>query len=182
MLTVGILFGIDRLFLGVLSGVEFFHDLWRMIRRNMKILCFFAVLSLLGCDSRITETESVHSDSAKVNADTLRNGRDAHASPGKTYSNARFKDVTVAKTGANHFTIEGKAQIFEANVEWVVEDGHYELKKGFETADAGAPEWGKFRFTVDVQKQRPNSTLTLVLFETSMKDGSRQHELPIPLK
>ncbi len=47
--------------------------------------------------------------------------------------------------------------------------------------DMGAPEWGNFSFTVDVEKKRPNSTLTLILFESSAKDGSRQFELPILL-
>ncbi len=46
---------------------------------------------------------------------------------------------------------------------------------------AGAPEWGKFEFTIDVEKTRPNSTLTLILFVASAMDGSRQHELPIVL-
>lgn len=99
----------------------------------------------------------------------------------KTYSNKRFKDVTVEKTGEHTFLITGKGQIFEANFGWVVEDGHYELKKGFEMTDAGAPEWGNFSFTIDVSKKQENSTLHLILFETSAMDGSRQHELPIIL-
>nr|WP_253721158.1 hypothetical protein [Brevibacillus brevis] len=32
-----------------------------------------------------------------------------------------------------------------------------------------------------MKKAEPNSTLTLILFETSMKDGSRRMELIIPL-
>ena len=47
--------------------------------------------------------------------------------------------------------------------------------------DAGAPEWGSFEFTIKVHKKRDHSTLTFVLFESSPKDGSRQHELPITL-
>jgi hypothetical protein len=62
-----------------------------------------------------------------------------------------------------------------------VEDGHDELKKGFQMTDAGAPAWGNFTFNIEVKKKRPNSTLTLILFESSPKDGSRTHELPIPL-
>lgn len=100
----------------------------------------------------------------------------------KTYSNKRFKDVTVQKTGENTYQIEGMAQIFEANFGWVVEDGHMELKKGNQMTDAGAPEWGNFKFSVDVKKLRPNSHMTMILFETSAKDGSRQHELPIALR
>ena len=99
----------------------------------------------------------------------------------QVYSNKRFKDVTVKKTGENEYTIEGKGQIFEASFNYVVEDGHEEIKKGFQTTDAGAPAWGKFKFSIDVPKKRENSTLTLILFEISANDGSRQHELPIPL-
>lgn len=97
------------------------------------------------------------------------------------YSNARFKDVTVEKTGDQTFLIKGKAQIFEASFGWVIEDGHRELKKGHEMTDAGAPEWGSFAFTVIAKKEDMNSTLHLILFETSAEDGSRQYELPILL-
>ena len=97
------------------------------------------------------------------------------------YANQRFKEVTIEKLGAGKFRISGKGQIFEASFGWVVEDGHNELKKGHEMTDAGAPEWGNFKFTIDIEKERPNSKLHIILFETSAKDGSRQHELPIPL-
>lgn len=99
----------------------------------------------------------------------------------KVYSNARFRNVTVDTVSENRFVVKGEAQIFEANFGWVVEDGHRELKNGFEMTDAGAPAWGKFKFELDVEKERPNSTLTLILYESSAKDGSRQHELFIPL-
>jgi hypothetical protein len=36
----------------------------------------------------------------------------------------------------------------------VIEDGHNELKTGFTTTDAGAPEWGNFDFTIDIEKKR----------------------------
>ena|SRR5687768_13406182 len=101
--------------------------------------------------------------------------------PAKDYSNQRFRDVTVEKTGEHTFLVKGKGQIFEASFSWVVEDGHEELKQGHEMTDAGAPEWGNFSFTVDVAKKRPNSTLHLILFESSPKDGSRQHQLPLLL-
>jgi hypothetical protein len=99
----------------------------------------------------------------------------------KVYFNERFKDVTVQKTGTQSFLIKGKAQVFEAAFGWVVEDGHNELKTGHVMTDAGAPAWGSFSFTINVAKQRENSALHLILFEASAKDGSRQHELPVPL-
>lgn len=99
----------------------------------------------------------------------------------KKYSNERFRNVTVEKVNGDTFRVKGEGQIFEASFNWVVEDGHDELKEGHETTDAGAPAWGKFDFTLDVAKNRENSTLTLILFETSAEDGSRQHQLPITL-
>lgn len=96
----------------------------------------------------------------------------------RIYSNERFKEVTVKKIGEHKFLVHGKGQIFEAAFNWVAEDGHEELKKGSEMTDAGAPEWGNFSFTIDVPKKRANSTVHLILFEASPKDGSRQHELP----
>ena len=81
----------------------------------------------------------------------------------------------------NKFEVNGKAQVFEAAFSWVVEDGHNELKTGHEMTDAGAPAWGNFKFAVDAEKKDEYSTLTLILFEVSAKDGSRQYELAIPL-
>ena len=151
----------------------------------MKWISVIIAVSLFACNGKTKNTESEHSDPAAVGSDTLHKPADEHlANPSprpRLYFNKRFRDVTVQRAGDNTFVIEGEAQIFEANFGWVVEDGHRELKKGFEMTDAGAPEWGEFKFTIEVEKARPNSTLTLVLFESSAKDGSRQHELPISL-
>lgn len=99
----------------------------------------------------------------------------------KEYSNERFREVTVEKVGDDKFRVRGQGQIFEASFSWIIEDGHNELKKGFQMTDAGAPEWGNFDFTIEASKERENSTLILILFEASAKDGSRQYELPIAL-
>ena len=132
-------------------------------------------------DSTITKQDgtAVNNDSVAAVPDTNQSPS-TNASP-KTYSNQRFKDVAVEKTGEQTFLIKGKGQIFEANFSWVVEDGHEELQQGHQMTDAGAPEWGNFSFTVNASKKRPNSTLHLILFEISAKDGSRQYELPVPL-
>jgi hypothetical protein len=98
------------------------------------------------------------------------------------FSSDRFRDVSVKKTGDTTFEVSGKAQVFEAAFGWVVEDGHNEIKKGHVMADAGAPAWGNFSFQLTAAKKDSNSVLMLILFESSPKDGSRQHELPIVLK
>ena len=94
-------------------------------------------------------------------------------------SNERFRKVTIEKIGEHKFRVKGQAQVFEATINWSVEDGHYILKEGFVTADVGAPEWGTFDFTFEVKKAEENSSLTLILFEISAKDGNQQHELPV---
>lgn len=153
----------------------------------MKYHFFVLAILLSACnnDSKPTidtaatqDTVSVQPTEAKTPAlaDTT-----ASAPDGQVYANERFKEVTVQKTGEHKFLIKGKGQIFEASFSWVVEDGHQELKQGHERTDAGAPEWGNFEFTVDVEKARENSTLMLILFESSPKDGSRQYELPVLL-
>ena len=116
-----------------------------------------------------SDTTSLKTDSGKISAKQAG------------YSNKRFKDVTVSKENDTTFIIKGKAQVFEAAFAWVIEDGHEELKTGFAMTDAGAPEWGNFRFTVTAKKKRPNSVLHLILFESSPKDGSRQFQLPVLL-
>lgn len=157
----------------------------------IKFVCLLITFCVISCnqnseDTPVTTPDSINQPHPEPVPDTLvksENNQPAQpASPSKIYSNARFRDVTVQKVGANKYTIQGKGQIFEAAFGWVVEDGHNEIKEGFEMTDAGAPEWGNFKFTIDVKKERPNSTLTLILFETSAKDGSRVYQLPIKLE
>jgi hypothetical protein len=134
-------------------------------------------------DSIAQKTREVKNGSIPVKGiDTIGPGeKDNQSSELKIYANARFKEVMVEKIGQGKFRITGNGQLFEAAFSWVVEDGHDELYKGFETTDAGGPAWGNFNFTVTALKKRPNSTLHIILFEASAKDGSRQHELIIPL-
>lgn len=143
---------------------------------------FIFLLLFTSCADAVQEnklnskTDSLLADTAAViRPDTTKDTVAA------TFSNERFQEVTVEQIGPHRFTIKGKAQVFEAAFSWVVEDGHNELKKGFEMTDAGAPAWGNFQFTIEVEKERSNSTLMLILFESSPKDGSRQYELPIRL-
>ena len=97
------------------------------------------------------------------------------------FNNKIFKEVTVSKISDTTFEIKGKARVFEATIGWDIEDGHYVLKEGFTNANIGAPSWGSFTFQVSATKVDKNSTLLIVLFEESAKDGSRQNELPIKL-
>ena len=153
----------------------------------MKLYFAFLLLIVIGCTTKVTtEQENKSDDTISVDhtktvpePDTVY--KDPEGVAPQVYSNARFRDVTVEKTGDNTFLIKGKGQIFEANFNWVIEDGHEELQKGYTMTDAGAPEWGNFSFSVTAPKKNPNTTLHIILFESSAKDGSRTHELPIPL-
>ena len=150
----------------------------------MRCTILLLLIILVACNNNETKNPTIKTDTLKTTPETseaIKEKPEAIIPASKKYFNKRFRDVTVEKTGANKFRINGQGQIFEASFNWIVEDGHEELKKGFQTTDAGAPEWGKFEFTIDVQKKRENSTLTLILFESSAMDGSRQHELPIVL-
>jgi len=76
--------------------------------------------------------------------------------------------------------IEGFARVFEATLQYALEDGHNVLAQGFTMADQGAPEWG--RYSLDIEFAQPTSPgLTLRVFEYSMKDGSIVNEVVIPL-
>lgn len=157
----------------------------------MKNRHIFLLAMLAGCNANEQQNATENKNdtiliqdtitSTKEKAETTKSKKPVVISPKKIYTNERFKEVTVEKTGDHKFLVKGKGQIFEASFNWVVEDGHEELKKGYTTTDAGAPEWGNFSFTIDAPKKRANSTLRLILFESSAKDGSRQYELPILL-
>ena len=172
----------------------------------MRILIVIFICSIISCSEsseehsqkisdstiasiRTNPEEAGDTDQAEIKDKKTENPIKADPAPEETtpstgkqvYSNKRFRNVIVINSGNGNYAIQGEGQIFEASFSWVIEDGHKEIKKGFEMTDAGAPEWGKFHFTVNVRKTNPNSTLHLILFEISAKDGSRQHELPIPL-
>lgn len=147
----------------------------------MKRIILFSMIVMFSCGKK-KESLGEPVNILKT-SDTVQVKKPAHTDTeiSTKYANKRFREVTVQKLDNNKFRVKGQGQIFESSFSWIVEDGHYELAKGFEMTDAGAPEWGKFDFTLDVTKKDTNSTLTLILFEISAKDGSRQYELPIPL-
>ena len=149
----------------------------------MKILVPLLFLVLIACnDKNAGNDRNDKPDSTTENGVTSKPSTDPlQTDTTETYANQRFKEVRAEQVNDSTFRITGKGQIFEARFGWVIEDGHNELEEGYESTSAGAPAWGDFSFLVAAQKQRSNSTLHLVLFETSAKDGSRQHQLPIPL-
>jgi hypothetical protein len=146
----------------------------------MKRILLLLIILLTACNKKEVTTEETPKIVKTSDTVQLKKADSSHTTI-KKYSNKRFRNVTVEKVNDDTFRVKGEGQIFEASFSWIVEDGHNELKEGYEMTDAGAPEWGKFDFTLDVAKNRENSTLTLVLFEISANDGSRQHELPIVL-
>ena len=149
----------------------------------MRWTILLSTLLLFACNKKETQRNTIVNDTLITTPETtnvVKAEKSENLLP-KQYFNERFKEVTVERIDENKFRVRGKGQIFEANFNWIIKDGHDELRKGFQMTDAGAPKWGKFDFTITVHKRRENSELTLVLFESSAKDGSRQHELPIIL-
>jgi hypothetical protein len=152
---------------------------------GMRFTIFATFIILVSCNTKEEPGTNAQADTLKTTGETTVaeqkiTSKDTLA-PVKTYANKRFKDVMVERIGKDSFLVYGQGQIFEANFNWVLEDGHDEIKKGFQTTDAGAPDWGKFKFIIHAPKKRINSMITLILFEISAMDGSRQHELPIVL-
>lgn len=146
------------------------------------------IITLCACGSLdTTQTKTGGNDSVINNAppterltpDTVVYARDTLRPSHRAYQNKRFRNVAVQQLSNDTFLITGQGQIFEASFNWIIEDGHEELQHSYATTDAGAPEWGNFSFKIHAPKKRSNTTLHLVLFETSAKDGSRQHELPL---
>ena len=126
------------------------------------------------------QTEALPPEQTAPADEKQTDGKD-ETTEGRVYANKRFRNVSVNKQAGGKYLITGEGQIFEASFSWIIEDGHNELASGYATTDAGAPEWGKFSFSVKPPARKPNTSLHLVIFETSAKDGSRQYELPLPL-
>ena len=79
------------------------------------------------------------------------------------------------------FKVTGEARVFEAAFSYSFEDGHNVLAEGNVMADMGAPEWGKFEFTVNIDRAT-NPTGLLFIYEISAKDGKPVNQLVIPFK
>ena len=150
---------------------------------NSQIKFFLILFLFYSCNSTQNRNEHVSPDSSlnQNKQGPLAESKKDSVKPENIYSNQRFKEVSITQTGDHTFEINGRAQVFEAAFSWIIEDGHEELKKGFQMTSAGAPEWGKFRFMVDARKKKANSILHLIIFEASPKDGSRQSPLPVLL-
>jgi len=139
-----------------------------------------AVIIIIACNAKEEKHEKGKTEQKK--ADTVQADNKKPEPPAeKTYSNERFRNVTIEKIADNKYRLKGQAQIFEASFSWVIEDGHNEIKSGYHMTDAGAPEWGNFEFTVELDKKNPGLTYHIILFEVSAKDGRREFELPILL-
>lgn len=83
---------------------------------------------------------------------------------------------------ANGFELSGSARVFEATVAYRVKDANgKELVKGFTTASEGAPGRGDFKTSVDFKPAGPGKG-QLEVFWSSMKDGSDQDKVIIPVE
>jgi hypothetical protein len=158
----------------------------------MKCLSIVFLLSVTACTSSndnaaVSNTDSLKTVNVPSPADVVLQHhrqdsiRNVLADTAMKYSNERFREVTVTKTGPNTYRIKGKGRIFEASFGWLIEEDHNELLNGHAMTDAGAPAWGNFNFIVTVKKEKQNAVLHILLFEASPKDGSRQYTLALPL-
>lgn len=105
------------------------------------------------------------------------------ASPLSLPSNNAFRNVSV-NGSAGHYIVSGEARVFEAVMNYAVEDGHDYLLEGHHSVGEGAPAWSPFAIELHIPpaEQPVNGTLTLELFEYSAKDGSRVNVMTIPLE
>ncbi|MDR6226660.1 Gmad2 immunoglobulin-like domain-containing protein [Desmospora profundinema] len=96
--------------------------------------------------------------------------------------NAAFKNIRIDEPKVK-YRVSGEARVYEGTYHFAVSDGHDYLVEGWGTASMGAPEWGKFKETIDIPlKEMPvNGTLIMELFEISMKDGQRVHQYEVVL-
>jgi hypothetical protein len=76
--------------------------------------------------------------------------------------------------------IRGMAQVFEAAFQYEFKVGDKIVSEGYTMASEGAPGWGEFEIVIELGNVTGN-TGTVVIYETSMKDGSRLNELAIPV-
>jgi hypothetical protein len=108
---------------------------------------------------------------------------------GRSYTRADFEDVTPAilvesplpfQAVSAPFRVTGTANTFEATFEYELLDPAGKiLSRHFVTATSGSGTRGTFDFTIPFEA--PSGLGKLVVFERSAADGSRIHQVEIPL-
>jgi hypothetical protein len=109
----------------------------------------------------------------------------------KRYTRADFEDETPIilvesplpyETVTDPFRVTGTANTFEATFQYeVVDPDGNVVAKDFEMATSGSGQRGTFDFMTK-SFESPAGTGALVVFEYSAKDGSRIHEVRIPIQ
>ena len=87
----------------------------------------------------------------------------------------------VGATISSPVVIQGRATVFEATIQLEVLDADDKpLAKGFTTATMGAPERGRFRERLAYAGPGTSEGF-VIAYEASMQDGSRLHEVRVPV-
>ncbi len=109
--------------------------------------------------------------------------RQVEISHDDSIENQAFRNITVRGSNGN-YVVTGEARVYEATIQYEVEDGHYIFLEGYVTASEGAPDWGTFNININIpEEDLPGyGTLMLILFEESADDGSRVNELHVVLE
>ena len=81
----------------------------------------------------------------------LQQSHHVHASADAAVVDQAYGLVRPQKVGEHAFLFQGIGQVVKASFGRVVEDGHKDLHQGFEMTNAGVPDLGKCKFTVNVE-------------------------------
>jgi spore germination protein GerM len=88
---------------------------------------------------------------------------------------------TPGQTVRSPLHVRGMSNTFEATVNYTLTDSSGAvLSEGFTNATAGSGTWGTFAFEIALTVERAEP-VRLSVYEVSMKDGSRVHEMSVPL-
>lgn len=96
-------------------------------------------------------------------------------------------NIIVAKPVSNSLVtsplkIEGRARVFEGNVEYrILDAANQVLASGFTTASAAAPGWGAYSVLVDFSIPQSETGIVEV-YSSSAQDGSKQNVIQIPVQ
>lgn len=100
------------------------------------------------------------------------------------YSNEAFQNVVV-EGERGHYRVTGLARVFEGSFMYAVSDGHnYLLEEAAMIKEGDSTQFSPFELEINIPEENlpENGTLTLELFVYSAKDGTREHDLIIPLE
>lgn len=101
--------------------------------------------------------------------------------PSSVFQTARIKTPGQGALVKNPLVIQGQARVFEGVIKIVVQDGQTTIASKTVQTSAGAPNWGDFNVTLNIEEPK-NPMGLVIVYTNSPKDGEAILQAVVPVR